>query len=181
MRKYKLRSGGKVGASVCQGGTGSSWLSKKSGRKLVIAGNIPEAEVEYFEKQIEPYLDNEQITYIGPVDDSQKNKLLGGAAALLMPILWEEPFGLVMTEAMACGTPVIALRRGSVPEIVRERITGFIRNDVDGLVERLKDLEDIDRAACRAEVERRFAGDVMIESYLSVYRKLLLGKSKTFG
>ena len=100
-------------------------IAKRARKKLIIAGNVPADKQGWFDTHIAPDIDGEQIQYIGPVDDGQKNDLLGKAAAFLMPILWEEPFGIVMAEALACGTPVIGLNRGAVPEVVEDGVTGF--------------------------------------------------------
>ncbi|TME39376.1 MAG: glycosyltransferase family 4 protein, partial [Chloroflexi bacterium] len=101
-----------------------------------------------------------------------KDDFLGNAAALLFPISWPEPFGLVMPEALACGTPVLALRAGSVPEIITDGVTGFIRDTEDELVEAVARIREIDRARCRAEVERRYTARVMTDNYLNVYERL---------
>ena len=106
-------------------------VAHRTGRRLVIAGNIPDEHKDYFKYQVLPHVDEHHIRYVGPVDDRQKSDLLAGAAALLMPVLWDEPFGIVMAEALACGTPVIGLRRGSVPEVVDDGVTGFVCDDED--------------------------------------------------
>ena len=148
-------------------------IAKRTGRKLVIAGNIPAEHQTYFDQQVKPHLDGDRISYIGPVDDKQKNALLGQAAAFLMPILWEEPFGIVMAEALACGTPVLGLRRGAVPEVVEDGVTGFVRDDLDGLISTVSRLGELDRRACRERAERLFSDTAIVEAYLDVYRKLL--------
>lgn len=148
-------------------------LAKRTGSRLVIAGNIPEPHRSWYEANVAPHVDGEQITFIGPVDDVAKNRLLGAAKAFLMPILWEEPFGIVMAEALACGTPVLGLRRGAVPEVVDEGVTGFVRDDVEGLVEAIGRIGEIDRAACRAAVEARYSADAVVEGYLAVYRDMI--------
>ena len=107
-------------------------IARAAGRRLVIAGNV--ADPGYFLAEIEPHIDGDLVSYIGEVDDGEKNRLLGHAAAMLMPIEWEEPFGIVMAEAFACGTPVIGFARGSVPEVVREGVNGFVVNTVDDAV-----------------------------------------------
>lgn len=149
-------------------------IAKRSGRRLVIAGNVPATEKEYFQTQVQPHIDGDRISYVGPVDDVQKNALMGSAAAFLMPILWEEPFGLVMAEAMACGTPVLGLRRGAVPEIVDDGVTGFVRDDIQALVDCVPRLHELDRSACRRVAEQRFSDDAIVEAYLAVYRKILV-------
>jgi glycosyltransferase involved in cell wall biosynthesis len=150
-------------------------VAKRTGRSLVLAGNIPEERQhrEYFESQIAPHLDGERIRYVGPVDDAQKNELLGAAAALLMPVLWSEPFGIVMVEALACGTPVIGLRSGAVPEVVEDRATGFVCDSVEQMAAAVNHLGEIDRARCRGAMEQRFSDEVVVRAYLNVYRRLL--------
>lgn len=148
-------------------------VARRSGLPLVLAGNVPQEHQAWFEAHVAPHVDGKQIRYIGPVDDEAKNVLLGRARALLMPILWEEPFGIVMAEAMACGTPVLGLRRGAVPEVVEDGVTGFVRDDVDGLVAAVAQIGSISRAACRARVERLFSDEAVIEGYLAVYGEML--------
>jgi glycosyltransferase involved in cell wall biosynthesis len=147
-------------------------IARRVGSRLVIAGNIPAEHRSWYEARIAPYIDGKAVAYIGPVNDAQKNKLLGQARALLMPILWEEPFGIVMAEAMACGTPVLGLARGAVPEVVAHGITGFIANDVDGLVSAIAQIGKIDRAACRARVEHLFSDNAVVEQYLAIYAEM---------
>ncbi|MGY3053552.1 glycosyltransferase involved in cell wall biosynthesis [Pedobacter sp. UYEF25] len=144
-------------------------VARKTNRKLVIAGNIPPEGKDYFETAIQPHL-NEQITYIGIVNDEQKNEMLRHGAALLMPILWEEPFGIVMVEAMACGTPVIALNRGSVPEVVTENVTGFVCKNVDELITAVNQIKKLNRAKVYKKASQRFNSDVIGETYLNLYR-----------
>ena len=147
-------------------------VARRVGMPLVIAGNIPPEHQGYFDKHVKPWIDGTSVKYIGPVDDQQKSELLGQARALLMPILWEEPFGIVMAEALACGTPVIGLRRGSVPEVVEDGVTGFVRDDVDGLIEAVGRIAELSRAACRSAAERMFSDEVVVEGYLDVYREM---------
>jgi glycosyltransferase involved in cell wall biosynthesis len=151
-------------------------VARRTGRRLVIAGNIPSGHQSYFDEQVRPHIDGDQVSYVGPVDDQQKNRLLGGAAAMLMPILWEEPFGIVMAEAMACGAPVIGLNRGAVPEVVEHGVTGFVEETVEGLASAVGRLSTIDRKACRARVEQHFSERSTVEGYLSVYRDLMAGR-----
>lgn len=148
-------------------------VAHRTGRRLVIAGNVPTGHEAYFEEAVRPHLDGRQVTYIGAVDDRQKNELLGNAAAFLMPILWEEPFGIVMAEAMACGTPVLGLHRGAVPEVVENGITGFVEDDLEGLVAAVDRIPQIWRQACRDRVEKLFSGRAVTEAYLGVYRAML--------
>jgi glycosyltransferase involved in cell wall biosynthesis len=147
-------------------------VARRTGIPLVIAGNIPPEHQDYFEQQVRPWVDGSLVTYVGPVDDVQKNVLLGRARAFLMPILWEEPFGIVMAEALACGTPVIGLARGAVPEVVQDGVSGFVREDVEGMVEAVGRAGEIDRAACRASAERSFSDRAVVEGYLAVYRQM---------
>jgi glycosyltransferase involved in cell wall biosynthesis len=149
-------------------------VAQGAGRPLIIAGNIPGGHEEYFESKIRPHLNSRGITYVGPVDDEEKNRLCGSAAALLMPILWDEPFGIVMAEALACGTPVIGLRRGSVPEIVRHGTTGFICDSVDEMVEAVGSLSAIDRHDCRLDAEARFSDRVIVDAYERLYESLVM-------
>ena len=150
-------------------------VARRSGRKLVIAGNVPQGEehAAYFETGISPSVDGDRISYLGPVDDAQKNALLGRAAALLMPILWDEPFGIVMAESLACGTPVIGLRRGSVPELVEHGTNGFVCDTVADMAAAVARIGEIDRRACRRIMESRFSGPAMVNSYLNVYESVL--------
>ena len=143
-------------------------VARRAGRRLVIAGNV--SDEAYFEREVRPRLDD-RITYVGPVDDAQKNELLGGAAAFLMPIEWEEPFGIVMAEALACGTPVVGTRRGSVPEVVVDGVTGFIGDTAGDLADAVGRVGALDRAACRADCEARFSDHAVVEAYLDVYRE----------
>ncbi|MFZ0422331.1 MAG: glycosyltransferase family 4 protein [Xanthobacteraceae bacterium] len=148
-------------------------VARRSGLKLCIAGNVPAGEERFFESRIRPFIDGDAVVYVGPVDDAEKNRLLGRARALLMPVLWEEPFGIVMVEAMACGTPVLGLNRGAVPEVVEEGVSGFVRSDIDGLVEAVARLGEIDRRHCRDRVERQFSETILAERYLSAYRDVI--------
>jgi glycosyltransferase involved in cell wall biosynthesis len=127
----------------------------------------------YFYEVIEPLLGDDGVEFIGEVGGQQKDAFLGGAAALLFPICWPEPFGLVMAEALACGTPVLALRHGSVPEVIRHGVTGYIGDTEDKLVEAVGRIGDLARAACRADAEQRFSPGAMAAQYERVYDRLL--------
>lgn len=162
-------------------------IAKKTGLPLVIAGRIDETSWdnrEYFHKKIKPEIDGRQIKYLGEVNE-EKIKLFSNALALLNPILWEEPFGLTMIEAMACGTPVIAFKRGSVPEIIVDKKTGFIVEDSEEAIEAIKKLKEIKRSDCRKHVENNFTTKRMVDEYEKIYRKLtntkLCGWKKIFG
>jgi glycosyltransferase involved in cell wall biosynthesis len=145
-------------------------IAKRAGRKLVIAGNIPTDKRAWADQHVLAHVDGDRVRYVGPVDDAQKNALLGQAAAFLMPILWDEPFGIVMAEAMACGTPVLGLDRGAVREVVEDGVTGFVRGDVEGLVAATGAIARLDRAACRRRVEVHYSRAAIVDSYLRLYR-----------
>jgi glycosyltransferase involved in cell wall biosynthesis len=148
-------------------------VARRTGLRLIIAGNVPEPHRAFFDTAIKPHLDGSQVIYVGPVDDRTKNVLLGRARALLMPISWEEPAGIVMPEAMACGTPVVGLNRGAVPEYVEHGVTGHVADDIDGLVEGVRKLDQISRAACRDRAERLFSDSAIVTAYESVYREMI--------
>ncbi|MGB8985685.1 MAG: glycosyltransferase family 4 protein [Candidatus Sulfotelmatobacter sp.] len=148
-------------------------IACRAGMQLKIAAKVDHADTEYFENQIKPLLNKGRIDFIGEIGHDEKNDFLGNAAALLFPIQWPEPFGIVMIEALACGTPVIAYRRGSVPEVIEDGVTGFIVDDVDGAVSALENLEQIDRRACRKYFERHFSDERMAAEYLAIYKKLV--------
>ena len=143
----------------------------------MIAGNIAPEHRAWFDATVAPHVDGVQVAYVGPVNDSQKNELLGHASALLMPILWEEPFGIVMAEAMACGVPVLGFPRGAVSEVVEHGLTGFLADDVNGLANAVGRLNEINRASCRARVERLFSHTSVVEAYLSVYAEMLAARA----
>lgn len=149
-------------------------VARKVGLPLKIAGQPMGIDEElYFKREIEPKIDEKDIQYLGWVNHEEKVALLGGAKALLFPIVWDEAFGIVMIEAMACGTPVIAFRKGAVPEIVTDGVTGFIVDTEDGMVEAVCKVEEISRAKCRAYVEKNFTADRMVDEYIKVYERLL--------
>lgn len=149
-------------------------IAKKSGRKLILAGNRVESGSAkgYWERAIAPHLGKDGISYVGEVDDNKKNELLGKAAALLVPVQWDEPFGIVFAEALACGTPVISCPRGALPEIVEEGKDGFlILGEAEG-VEAVKKLGTIRREACRKKVEEQFSTKVAVDQYIRIYEGL---------
>jgi glycosyltransferase involved in cell wall biosynthesis len=146
-------------------------VAKRVGMPLHIAAKIDASDREYVDRVVAPLLDHPLIEFIGEVEDDRKAAFLGGARALLFPIDWPEPFGLVMIEAMACGTPVIARPCGSVPEIIEDGRTGFIADTVDELVEAVKRIDTIDRVECRRQVERRFSVPRMVDDYEALYRR----------
>ncbi len=147
-------------------------MALKTNNRLIIAGNVPADCEDYFNIKVKPYL-SDQIQYIGPVNDVQKNTLLREAKAFLMPIQWNEPFGIVMAEAMACGTPVIGFNRGSVMEVVDHSKTGFVCNSNDEFLEAINNIAQINRIEVRKSAESRFSSDVISNQYLTLYRKLI--------
>jgi glycosyltransferase involved in cell wall biosynthesis len=153
-------------------------VAQRTGRRLIIAGNVAPEHRDYFDRQVKPFVDGRRIEYVGPVDDRAKNILLGQASALLMPILWDEPFGIVMAEALACGTPVVGLRRASVPEVVDDGVTGWLADDADGLVAGVERIEVLNRSACRQMAETRFSDRQIVGRYESLYRSII-GAHKT--
>jgi glycosyltransferase involved in cell wall biosynthesis len=148
-------------------------IAKAAGKKLKIAAKVDKADQEYFEKAIQPKLDDPLIEFIGEVGYPEKCEFLGKAEALLFPIAWPEPFGLVMIEAMACGTPVIAYPHGSVPEIMMHGVSGFLADNVESAARAVHDIGDIDRAACRQYFESRFTDSRMADDYLTIYERLI--------
>jgi len=140
---------------------------------LRIAAKVDPADRAYFESVVEPMLDDPLVTYIGEIGDSDKNEFIGNARALLMPIDWPEPFGLVMIEAMACGTPVIAYRHGSVAEVLDDGVTGYIVENQEQAIQAAKNISRIERSRCRQVFEQRFSASVMARRYLAVYRELV--------
>lgn len=148
-------------------------IAKRLGVKLKMAAKIDKVDEQYFSERIKPHLDHPLIEYIGEVNESGKNKLLGGAKALLFPIDWPEPFGLVMTESMACGTPVIAFRNGSVDEVMKHGVSGYIVESVDEAVEAARNIDKINRRACRIYFQNRFSVETMTKGYVDVYERLI--------
>jgi glycosyltransferase involved in cell wall biosynthesis len=148
-------------------------IARAAGMPLHMAAKVPRASRGYFKEQLEPQIDGDQIKITGEVDDQTKQDFLAGAAALLFPIDWPEPFGLVMIEAMACGTPVIAYRRGSVPEVIEDGQSGFIVDSEEEAITAVKRLPTLDRRKVRQAFDRRFTARRMAEDYVQHYRQLL--------
>jgi glycosyltransferase involved in cell wall biosynthesis len=144
-------------------------LSQRTGMKLKIAAKVDDADRDYYLREIEPAIDGKLIEYIGEIGESEKSEFLGNAAALLFPIDWPEPFGLVMIEAMACGTPVIAWNCGSVPEVVDNDLSGFVVGSEDEAVAAIRCLDELDRSRVRGVFEKRFSSDVMARRYSTIY------------
>jgi len=158
----------------CKGVHHAITVAERLRRKLVIAGTISPLPHEraYFERELAPRIDGALVSYIGPVDDEGKRALLGGAAAMLMPIEWEEPFPVVLPESMLCGTPLIAFRRGGVPEGIEHGRTGFLCDSVDEMAALVPQLTTIDRAVVRAEAMRRFSEAAVVGAYERLYERL---------
>lgn len=147
-------------------------IAKRANIKLILAGRLDPSQREYFERKIKPHL-GKNIKYIGEYSMKEKSKFFGQAKALLYPIEWHEPFGLNMVEAMACGTPVIAFKKGSVPEVVKDGKTGFVVETIEEAVEAVKMIDKIKRGDCRAWVEENFSAEKMVKEYEKLYFKLL--------
>ncbi len=147
-------------------------IAEMVGMKLLIAAKVDEADRDYFEQVIRPLLKSPWVEFIGEIGDQEKNEFLGKAYALLFPIDWPEPFGLVMIEAMACGTPVIAWRCGSVPEVIEDGISGFIVESLEEAARAVEKVGSLKRILCRKAFERRFSAERMARDYLRVYERL---------
>ena len=145
-------------------------IARRCGLPIKIAAKVDPFDKEYFEQEIKPLLDLPFVEYIGEIGESDKNTFLGNALALLFPIDWPEPFGLVMIEAMACGTPVIAFENGSVKEIISDGTTGFIVNSIDEVVMRVRQVSRLSRTVCRKIFETRFTSHRMALDYVNLYR-----------
>jgi glycosyltransferase involved in cell wall biosynthesis len=148
-------------------------IAAHCGIPLKIAAKVDPMDREYFEEEIRSLIDGKAAEYVGEITDQEKSEFLSGAIALLVPINWPEPFGLVMIEAMACGTPVIAFNRGSVPEVVADGVTGFIVEDANGAIGAIDRLPQLSRKKVRQQFERHFTARRMAEEYLAVYRFLM--------
>jgi glycosyltransferase involved in cell wall biosynthesis len=150
--------------------------AKRSHVPLVLAGIIDrhsKVSMDYFEQVIKPQIGKDQISYIGPVNMRQKNNLFGRARGFLNPIEWEEPFGMVMIEAMALGCPVISFARGAAPEIISNGDTGYLVNTLDEMVSTIPHIEEIDRNTVRKHIERNFSSRVMAAKYIEIYEKVI--------
>jgi glycosyltransferase involved in cell wall biosynthesis len=145
-------------------------IARRAGRRLILCGIVQDRR--YFADAVEPHIDSDRVVYLGSVGPSDRGRVLGAAAALLHPIAFAEPFGLSVVESMACGTPVVAYRKGSMPEVVDEGVTGRLVDTVDEAVAAVARIADIDRWACRARARQRFGADRMVDDYLRIYRKL---------
>jgi len=150
-------------------------IARHCGVPLKVAAKVDRADQDYYEQQIKPLMDSNDVEYIGEIADKDKSAFLSGAIALLVPIVWPEPFGLVMIEAMACGTPVIAFNRGSVPEVLEDGLTGFVVEDEIGAMGAVDRLGQLSRLRIRQRFEERFTARRMAKDYLAVYRQRMDG------
>jgi glycosyltransferase involved in cell wall biosynthesis len=148
-------------------------IAKRAGMKIKIAAKVDKADEKYFDKEIRHLLDEPHVEYLSEIGEKEKGPLLANAKALLFPIDWPEPFGMVLIEAMACGTPIIAYAHGSVPEIIEHGKTGFVVNSIDKAVEALRNIHLISREECRATFEKRFSDIVMAQNYMRLYERTL--------
>lgn len=150
-------------------------IARLSGRRLILAGNRADSgpEAAYFETEVAPLIDGDRVRWVGPVDDDAKRRLLAAAFAMLVPIQWDEPFGIVFAEALACGCPVISCPTGALPEIVDEGVTGYLIKTVEQGAAAVSRLDRLDRAACRHAAETRFSPAAVTDRYEALYRSLL--------
>lgn len=148
-------------------------IARQAGVKLKIAAKIDIVDECYFRREIQPLLSQPHVEFVGEIDERQKSDFLGNARALLFPIDWPEPFGLVLIEAMSCGTPCIAWRAGSVPEVVDHGVTGFVIDSIEGAVDAVRRVSMLERAQVRARFEQRFSAERMARDYLEVYRRIV--------
>jgi len=148
-------------------------VARRVGQPLIIAGNVDDADRRYFVNEVRPRIDGRLVTYVGEADAITKRELLATARCLLAPVTWDEPFGLFLVEAMACGTPVVALRRGSIPEVVEDGVTGYVVDSVEGMCEALQRLNAISPEACRKHVEEHFDLPRMADDYVAAYARIL--------
>ena len=156
----------------CKGLHNAIKVAKATGRQLIVAGYISDISVEkkYFEREIKPYIDGEQIKWIGTVDNAQRNELLGNAAALLAPVEWLEPFPVILPEAYACGTPVLGFNMGGIPEGIDQGITGYISNNVEEMIADVSRIDKLNREACRIKAENYYSDQKIASDYLDVYK-----------
>lgn len=151
-------------------------IAQKTGWKLKMAGKVDLVDLEYFEAKIKPHIDGQQIEYLGEANHAQKNAIMGGAYATLFPITWREPFGLVMVESMASGTPVIAMRMGSTEEVIVDGKTGFLCCNIEECINSLSQIDHLNRDTCRQYVENNFSIRQMSDGYEAVYQQIIAEK-----
>ena len=147
-------------------------IAKRAGMPLRIAAKVDPADRDYFRAEIEPLLDHPLIEYIGEITDVEKDDFLGEAYALVCPYDWPEPFGLVLIEALACGTPVLAYRRGSIPEVIEDGVTGYVSDSLNGMAAAVSQVSRLDRARCRQAFEDRFTVERMVRNYVTIYEQI---------
>ena len=152
-------------------------IARRCGRRLIICGIVQDRA--FFDELVAPHIDDDRVIYLGSVGPADRGRILGSGTALLHPIRFAEPFGLSVVEAMACGTPVIAYRKGSMPEVVDEGITGRLVADTDEAVAAVANIDTIDRAACARRARERFSADRMVDDYLTIYRKIVSRKGSS--
>ncbi|BBO83128.1 hypothetical protein DSCO28_36940 [Desulfosarcina ovata subsp. sediminis] len=150
-------------------------IARARGKRLILAGIIQDQD--YFDRYIAPHIDNDKVAYVGSVGPRSRSRLLGKAFALLHPIRFDEPFGLSVIESMACGTPVIAFNRGSMPELIENGKNGFLVDNVEAAIEALAGIKEVDRTACRSHVEQHFTVERMVDDYISTYEVILRERS----
>jgi glycosyltransferase involved in cell wall biosynthesis len=150
-------------------------IARRAGKRLLMAGKVGQSDRAYFEESVKPHIDGEQIVFLGEADAAMKRLLYKSASCLLLPILWEEPFGLVMAEAQACGTPVVTFHRGAATELVHHQETGLVVDTVDEMVDAVGRVREIDPSACRRFVAERFDSHRMAERYVELYGQVLSG------
>jgi glycosyltransferase involved in cell wall biosynthesis len=148
-------------------------IARRAGLPLKLAGKIDDKDSSHWEQDVRPLVERDGAEYVGEIGGATKDEFLGGARALVFPIDWPEPFGLVMIEAMACGTPVVAFRRGSVPEVITDGVTGFVVDTLDEAAAAVARCGSLDRRRIRASFERRFAASRMTDDYLRIYQDLI--------
>ncbi len=149
-------------------------VARRTGKRLIIAGKVDRVDEEYFQSVLAPLIDGKQVQFVGEADARLKRELYAKAYCLVLPLSWEEPFGLVLIEAMACGTPVVAFGRGSVPELVLDGDTGYIVRDVDEMVDAVRRVDRIDPRRCRQHVAENFDAPLMAERYLQAYQRIIV-------
>ncbi len=152
-------------------------IAKQAGWRLKMAGKVDVVDTEFFEKEIAPHIDHQQIEFLGEVNHAEKAELLGNAAITLFPITWQEPFGLVMIESMAAGTPVIGINLGSVPEVITHGKTGFVCQSYEEMAAMIPAALELNRQTCREDVENRFSVTKMVDGYEAVYEKIIKDRS----